>query len=94
MSYSGSTVVDFFGGSGITTRVAIEEGRHSVCCDSDESFPGYVSEQVHKINGRDLFDPMPGFDVMDHLAVSHPIFASGQTRTPISRAAQPTKSVA
>ena len=30
LSYPGSTVLDFFGGSGITTRVAIEEGRHSV----------------------------------------------------------------
>lgn len=50
LSYPGSTVVDFFGGSGITTRVAIEEGRHSVCCDADKAFPGYVSQQTKKIH--------------------------------------------
>lgn len=76
LSYPGSTVVDFFGGSGVTTRVAIEEGRHSVCCDCDQMFPGYVSEQLEKIADLDLFEPIPRFQVMDDLDVSHPIFAT------------------
>ncbi len=78
LSYPGSTVVDFFGGSGITTRVAIEEGRHSICCDIDESFVGYVSDQVAKIDSMSLLEPMPGFDVTENLSASHPIFAIGQ----------------
>ena len=77
LSYPGSTVVDFFGGSGVTTRVAIEEGRHSICCDSDESFIGYVSEQLEKIDGKDLFEPMQGFEITEYLSASHPVFALG-----------------
>ena len=50
LSYPGSTVVDFFGGSGITTRVAIEEGRHSICCDSDPAFARYVEQQIKNMN--------------------------------------------
>ena len=80
LSYPGSTVVDFFGGSGITTRVAIEEGRHSVCCDSDKSFLGYVSDQVEKIDDADLLGQMPGFEVTDHLFASHPVFDHEPTR--------------
>ena len=76
MSYPGSTVVDFFGGSGITTRVAMEEGRHSVCCDMDELFPHYVLEQMKKIQTSDLIDPMPEFEVNKHLDDPYPVFAS------------------
>ncbi len=76
MSYPGSTVVDFFSGSGITTRVAMEEGRHSVCCDMDELFPHYVLEQMKKIRTSDLIDPMPEFEVSKRLDDPHPVFAS------------------
>ena len=72
MSYPGSTIVDFFGGSGITTRVAIEEGRHSVCCDTDRLFRRYVSEQVKKIRPRDLLAPMPEFRISERLDNTHP----------------------
>jgi site-specific DNA-methyltransferase (adenine-specific) len=40
LSYPGSIVLDYFAGSCVTTRIAIEEGRHSVCGD--------VSRQTHK----------------------------------------------
>ena len=75
MSYPGSTVVDFFGGSGVTTRVAIEEGRHSVCCDSDNSFVGYVSKQLEKIDEANFSNPILDFKITDHLSESHPVFA-------------------
>ncbi len=74
LSYPGSTVVDFFGGSGITTRVAIEEGRHSICCDTDKSFPGYVSQQVAKIDCADLLSPMPEYEIRHRLNSAHPVF--------------------
>src|SRR6185312_12095308 len=33
LSYPGSTVLDFFAGSGVTSRVAIETRRHSISSD-------------------------------------------------------------
>ncbi|MBC6403312.1 MAG: site-specific DNA-methyltransferase [Hyphomonadaceae bacterium] len=80
LSYPGSTVVDFFGGSGITTRVAIEERRHSICCDSDRSFPGYVSEHIRKMESSDMFEPLPEFEMQNQLYEAHPVFPSGQLR--------------
>ena len=50
LSYPGSTIVDFFGGSGITTRVAIEEGRHSICGDIDKMYETYVDRQIKQIS--------------------------------------------
>ena len=76
LSYPGSTVVDFFGGSGITTRVAIEEGRHSVCGDKDELYPNYVSKQIEKVNG-DIF--MPKFEIKQQLHADHPILGPQQS---------------
>ena len=74
LSYSGSTVIDFFGGSGITTRVAIEEGRHSICCDIDPMFRGYVSRQIEHMNHSDL---MCGkYEICDTLGDDHPVFAA------------------
>ncbi len=71
LSYPGSIVVDFFGGSGITTRVAIEEGRHSVCGDRDEFYSNYVSKQMEKVNG-DIFTPK--YQISQQLHDGHPIF--------------------
>lgn len=67
LSYPGSSVLDFFGGSGITTRVAIEEGRHSICCDSDPAFKGYVRRQIEKIGPSSLFSPSFDFRIYDSL---------------------------
>jgi len=73
LSYPGSVVLDFFGGSGITTRVAIEEGRHSVCCDFDTSFLDYVSQQVAKIDNPPLLAEMPKYEIYEELEgmISH-----------------------
>ncbi|MGM9626433.1 MAG: DNA-methyltransferase [Eubacteriales bacterium] len=35
LSYPGSTVLDFFAGSGTVGRVCIKEGRHCIMCDND-----------------------------------------------------------
>ena len=76
LSYPGSTVVDFFGGSGITTRVAAEEGRHSICCDLDESFLVYVDRQLEKINETSLMPTVPKHQIHKRLDSDHPIFDS------------------
>ncbi|MGQ0585172.1 MAG: DNA-methyltransferase [Reyranella sp.] len=49
LSYPGSTVLDFFAGSGVTTRTAIEEGRHSISADADTKFIGYLASHLKQL---------------------------------------------
>ncbi|MCY4227554.1 MAG: site-specific DNA-methyltransferase [Gammaproteobacteria bacterium] len=74
LSYPGSTVLDFFAGSGVTTRVAIEEGRHSICGDLDDTFQSYVSRQIEMIDMYDLVNAFPKFEIGTKLEKDHPIF--------------------
>jgi site-specific DNA-methyltransferase (adenine-specific) len=46
LSFPGSTVLDVFAGSGVTARVAIETGRHSISSDADEAFRAYLQRQL------------------------------------------------
>ena len=46
LSFPGSTVLDFFAGSGVTTAVSILEGRHSVSIDIDCKLPEYLSTHL------------------------------------------------
>ena len=71
LSYPGSIVIDFFSGSGITTRVAIEEGRHSICSDNDRFFLSYVNEQVEKIDMTDFVTKVPEYMIHDNLTSFH-----------------------
>ena len=52
LSYPESTVLDFFAGSGVTTRVAIETRRHSICSDVDEALPTFLRRHLDQIGGR------------------------------------------
>lgn len=54
LSYEGSTVLDFFAGSGTTARVCIEENRHSIMVDSDKKTLEYFKEHL-KNKGEQLF---------------------------------------
>lgn len=63
LSYEGSTVLDFFAGSGVTSRVCIEEGRHSFSADlADETFDYFESQIAHASKGvlgkYDVLEPM------------------------------------
>jgi site-specific DNA-methyltransferase (adenine-specific) len=49
LSLPGSIVLDFFAGSGTTTRVCIEEGRHSISSDIDPALDSYLSAHVAQI---------------------------------------------
>jgi len=51
LSYPGSTVLDFFAGSGVSTRVAIENGRHSISVDADIAFRTYLGRQLDQLAG-------------------------------------------
>jgi site-specific DNA-methyltransferase (adenine-specific) len=50
LSYPGSIVLDFFAGSGVTTRVAIEEGRHSICGDVSKQLHTHLKKQLQQLN--------------------------------------------
>jgi site-specific DNA-methyltransferase (adenine-specific) len=70
LSYPGSVVLDFFAGSGVTVRVAVEECRHSVVADIDPAMHGYLETQLQAI-------PNPGNYVLLKPGEysSHPLFA-------------------
>lgn len=81
LSYPGSTVLDFFAGSGITTRVAIEEGRHSIASDISPELHVYLYKQlqnmrVAKAERSSLFkaDPPPHVLLEDQRFSDHPVF--------------------
>jgi len=49
LSYPNSIVLDFFAGSGVTTRVCIEECRHSIIADQDSVMLTYLDAQIVQI---------------------------------------------
>jgi len=74
LSYPGSTVLDFFAGSGVSARVAIENGRHSISADADMAFRTYLSRQLNHIGGD---GSGPEFLLIeDHDWSRHPVFRS------------------
>ncbi len=84
LSYPGSTVLDFFAGSGIATRVAIEEGRHSIASDIDDALRVYVEKQLqnmrtNEVGAPSLFGTAPSTYVLleERNFSEHPVFASG-----------------
>jgi len=73
LSYPGSTVLDFFAGSGVTGRVAIETGRHSILGDADPQFPTYVRRHLEQM-GDDSAVPEFRLIAGDDWS-EHPVFA-------------------
>jgi len=74
LSYPGSTVLDFFAGSGVTTRVAMQEGRNSICTDKDPAFKEYLAKQTAFMQEGDLFERHHAheiFDGLEHLGRLH-----------------------
>lgn len=76
LSYPGSTVLDFFAGSGVTTRVAVEVNRHSISADIDKEFPAYVSRHLTQVQGDDLLSPQANYRLLtDGDWSEHPVFS-------------------
>jgi site-specific DNA-methyltransferase (adenine-specific) len=73
LSYRGSTVLDFFAGSGVTGRVSIEEGRNSICTDVDQGFKQYVDKQLDflrqdgLLNNARQYEVFQGMEKLDKL---------------------------
>jgi site-specific DNA-methyltransferase (adenine-specific) len=76
LSYPGSVVLDFFAGTGVTTRVAIEEGRHSIAGDTGPEFRSYLDKQLEMMQAghTDLFAPPARFHLAEELSNAHPVF--------------------
>ncbi len=77
LSYHGSVIVDFFAGTGVATRVAIEEGRHSIACDRDPMIETYLKMQLMDLNVPDNLEKIEkepyeigGIDTLHE----HPVF--------------------
>ncbi|MFM6004148.1 MAG: DNA methyltransferase, partial [Sphaerospermopsis kisseleviana] len=77
LSYSGSVVLDFFGGSCVTTRVAIEEKRHSIVSDIDPIMKTYLAQQIEMMESTppNIFDAPVEFQLFDDIPQHHPIFS-------------------
>jgi site-specific DNA-methyltransferase (adenine-specific) len=83
LSYPGSTVLDFFAGSGVTARVAIENGRHSISADADVAFRTYLSRQLDQIGGDGSGSEFGLIE--DHDWSRHPVFRSAADRAETGR---------
>lgn len=73
LSYPGSTVLDFFAGSGVTARVAIEERRNSISSDNSPTLQTYLERQLADL---DQNPPRAGYlmttDLRSHPALQNP----------------------
>jgi site-specific DNA-methyltransferase (adenine-specific) len=75
LSYPGSVVLDFFAGSCVTARVAIEEGRHSISCDAELVVHEYLKKQLAMMGAaRGRGARALDYEVRDALEQSHPVF--------------------
>ena len=79
MSHEGSVVLDFFAGSGVTSRVAIELNRHSISVDKDDSLTSYF--ESHMVNAKkrgDLKLSKPHKILYKSDLAEHPIFCDSK----------------
>ena len=74
LSYPGSTVLDFFAGSGVTARVAIEEKRHSISCDLSGELLDHLNFQLGDFDQGTLINEPPYTLLGDGELEDHPLF--------------------
>jgi len=65
LSYPGSTVLDFFAGSGTTGRVCIEEGRHCILIDKGETTTDYFKKHIEKMEKTTLAKPHQSVETIE-----------------------------
>ncbi len=79
LSYPESTVLDFFAGSGVTSRVAIETRRHSISVDVDPTLPIYFRRHLDQIDGDGLL-PKDYVLIENGQWSAHPVFRDAKMR--------------
>lgn len=86
MSYEGSTVLDFFAGSGVTARTAMANNRHSISVDKDPMVLEYLAKHIDIWKQGNLLEPHVPYKVIEKDDFhAHPIF---QTRESSLEAAE------
>lgn len=80
LSYPGSTVLDFFAGSGVTTRVAIEENRHSISSDISPTLHKYLDQQLADLNQESLLEPAIQYELVTDLKDFQPLHSTEDPR--------------
>jgi site-specific DNA-methyltransferase (adenine-specific) len=82
MSYEGSVVLDFFAGSAVTTRVAIEHGRHSISTDSNPTISEYFAKHMANWTMDDVLKPRLPYKMLGAADFrNHPVFG-GSVQVP------------
>lgn len=77
LSYEGSVVLDFFAGSGVTTRAAIENNRHSISADKGTEIHGYFAKHLENFRQSELLKPTKPYFVLDEKSFAkHPVFSA------------------
>jgi site-specific DNA-methyltransferase (adenine-specific) len=76
LSYPQSVVLDFFAGSAVSSRVAIEHGRHSISVDADDNLVPYFDAHMENWRSRRDFE-LPEHEVLDRSTFElHPVFGT------------------
>lgn len=84
MSYEGSIVLDFFAGSAVTTRVAIELGRHSISTDKEPIIHEYFAKHMANWTSEDILKPrIPHKLLAADDFINHPAFGE-QVAVPVA----------
>ena len=65
LSCPGSTVLDFFAGSGVTARAAIQEGRNSICTDANPAIRDYMAKQIDFLRAEGLLNNVRQYEVLE-----------------------------
>jgi len=86
LSFEGSVVLDFFAGSAVSTRVAIEHARHSISTDKVPMIAEYFARHMANWQPDERFKKVTPYRILDQSGFSaHPVFTA---RTPIPEAAE------
>lgn len=73
LSFPGSTVLDFFAGSGVTTRVAIDQKRHSIAIDLSPTLHDYLKQQLQDVDTLTHVAESYNYGITSDLK-AHPVF--------------------
>lgn len=75
LSWQGATVLDFFAGSAVTTRVSIALNRHSIAADKNAELAGYLEKQLASLAAEERDVGHVPFRLLDgETWASHPVF--------------------
>lgn len=88
LSFPGSTVLDFFAGSGVTSRVAIDQKRHSVAIDLSPTLHTYLQQQLQDIDALSHVAEGYSYEIITDLK-AHPVFNTVGEASAVARKNKP-----